>query len=103
MNADFTQAKWINPPQEFHISDKLVSITTDPHSDFWQRSYYGFRNDNAHALQIESDANFTLTAKVTFDYQDKYDQCGLVIYLDSQNWFKSANLTAFSYPSGSLI
>ena len=90
MTIDFTQAKWINPPQEFQISETHVSITTDPHSDFWQRSYYGFRNDNAHALQITSENNFTFTVKVDFDYQNMYDQAGVVIYLDSQNWFKAS-------------
>ena len=90
MTIDFTKAKWINPPQDFQISETQVSITTDPHSDFWQRSYYGFRNDNAHALQITSEENFTFTTKVEFDYQNMYDQAGVVIYLDSQNWFKAS-------------
>ena len=90
MTIDFTQAKWINPPQEFQINEHQVSITTDPYSDFWQRSYYGFRNDNAHALQVKSAENFTFTVKVEFDYQAQFDQCGVVIYLDSQNWFKAS-------------
>lgn len=90
MPLNFTQAKWINPPQEFTINTDIVSIKTDPHSDFWQRSYYGFRNDNAHALQITSEENFTFTVKVKFDYQDMFDQAGVVIYLDSQNWFKAS-------------
>lgn len=90
MTVDFTQAKWINPPQEFQIGETAVSITTDPHSDFWQRTYYGFRNDNAHALQLTSSENFTFTTRVKFEYQAQFDQCGVVIYLDSQNWFKAS-------------
>jgi len=90
MSIDFTKAKWINPPQEFRIGETVVSMTTDPHSDFWQRTYYGFRNDNAHALQLTSPENFTFTVKATFDYQAQFDQCGVVMYLDSQNWFKAS-------------
>lgn len=88
--VDFTVAKWIFEPKVSEVNPKSVSITTDPETDFWQRSYYGFRNDNAPALQIDSKENFTFTTKVSFDYQAKFDQCGLIIYLDSENWFKAS-------------
>jgi regulation of enolase protein 1 (concanavalin A-like superfamily) len=90
MNIDFSTAKWLNQPKSFEISGQSVKITTEPNTDFWQRSYYGFRNDNAHALLLKSDSNFTLTARVSFNYRTRFDQCGLIIYLDSDNWFKAA-------------
>jgi regulation of enolase protein 1 (concanavalin A-like superfamily) len=88
MNIDFTTARWINKPKRFEVTRQQVKITTEPHTDFWQRTYYGFRNDNAPALLIESADNFTFTTRVTFEYQAMFDQCGLVIYLDRDNWFK---------------
>ncbi|MBF4275518.1 DUF1349 domain-containing protein, partial [Vibrio anguillarum] len=51
---------------------------------------YGFRNENAPALLIDSKDNFTFTAKVSFTYQELFDQCGLIIYLDNENWFKAS-------------
>ncbi len=90
MNIDFSTASWMNKPNKFDITDKAVAITTDPNTDFWQRTYYGFRNDNAPALLLESDENFTLTVRVGFEYQALFDQCGLIIYLDSENWFKAS-------------
>ena len=90
MSIDFTTAKWINKPKTFEITPQLVKIVTEPNTDFWQRSYYGFRNDSAPALLIESDNNFTFTLRVTFEYQVRFDQCGLIIYLDSENWFKAS-------------
>lgn len=87
---DFMKGKWINEPGKHAVTAASVSITTEPATDFWQRSYYGFRNDNAPALQIASDQNFTFTAKVCFNYKAQFDQCGLVIYLDSDNWFKAS-------------
>ncbi|MCA9926333.1 MAG: DUF1349 domain-containing protein [Anaerolineales bacterium] len=90
MNIDFPAARWINKPGRFDITDQVVKITTDPNTDFWQRSYYGFRNDNAPALLLESSDNFTFTARATFNYQAFFDQCGLIIYLDSENWFKAS-------------
>ncbi|WED23461.1 DUF1349 domain-containing protein [Vibrio sp. JC009] len=87
---DFTKGEWIFEPKQHNVTPELVSITTEPETDFWQRSYYGFRNDNAPALQLESGENFTFTAKVSFDYQAQFDQCGLIIYLDNENWFKAS-------------
>lgn len=89
MNIDFSQGQWINPPQHSKVTPELVEIVTDPGTDFWQRSYYGFRNDNAPALLVESALNFTWTAKAAFEYRQQFDQCGLVVYLDSDNWFKA--------------
>jgi regulation of enolase protein 1 (concanavalin A-like superfamily) len=88
--ADFTVGEWTFKPKVFEVTKDKVTITTQPHTDFWQRSYYGFRNDNAPALQIQSNEYFTFTAKAQFDYQQLFDQCGLVIYLDSENWFKAS-------------
>jgi hypothetical protein len=90
MNIDFSTATWLNKPRQSEISTRSVKITTDSHTDFWQRSYYGFRNDNAHALLLKGDINFTFTAKASFEYRTRFDQCGLIIYLDSENWFKAS-------------
>lgn len=90
MSIDFSGARWLNQPHSFEISDQSVKIRTDPHTDFWQRSYYGFRNDNAHALLLEHGNNFTFSVKASFEYQGRFDQCGLLIYLDSDNWFKAS-------------
>lgn len=90
MTLDFKKATWLNKPQSFSITPDLVSLTTEAETDFWQRSYYGFRNDNAPALLLESDASFSFTTKVSFEYQTKFDQAGVIIYLDSNNWFKAS-------------
>jgi regulation of enolase protein 1 (concanavalin A-like superfamily) len=90
MSFDLSATKWLNQPKIFEISSQSVKMTTEPNTDFWQRSYYGFRNDNAHALLLESRTNFSFTAKVSFKYRTRFDQCGLIIYLDSDNWFKAS-------------
>ncbi|EMQ63145.1 DUF1349 domain-containing protein [Vibrio cholerae] len=88
--VNFTAGKWISEPKVSEVTSEFVSITTEPKTDFWQRSYYGFRNENAPALLIDSTDNFTFTAKVSFAYQQLFDQCGLIIYLDNENWFKAS-------------
>lgn len=88
--VDFTKGKWIYRPEKCRVSADSVIIETEPGSDLWQRTYYGFRNDNAPCLLLESGENFTFTTRVTFEYRHLFDQCGVVVYLDNENWFKAS-------------
>ncbi len=90
MNIDFTAGCWIHPPQHYQVTNETVEIVTDPATDFWQRSYYGFQNDNAPALQVDSAENFTFVTHVSFTYSQQFDQCGVIIYIDQDNWFKAS-------------
>jgi uncharacterized protein len=83
-------ARWRNEPAHHEVTDDTVRIVTEPHTDLWQRTYYGFRSDNAPALLLEHADNFTFTTRVQFAYRTQYDQCGLVIYLDSTTWCKAS-------------
>ena len=58
----------------------------------WQRTYYHFRNDNAPVLQIETEEKF-FSFMVKTDFKEshhRFDQCGVVMYLDSENWLKGS-------------
>ena len=90
LEFDISELTWINKPEKFEITAPKITITTDPETDFWQRTYYGFSNDNAHALTLPISQNFTFMVKTSFDYKNLYDQCGVAIYLDSDNWFKGS-------------
>lgn len=84
--------KWTRAPKQYRIDEEQVSITTDPHTDLWQRTYYHFRNDNAPLLQIETnDRYFSFVVKTDFSgSHHRFDQCGIVMYLDSENWLKAS-------------
>ena len=95
MQMDFTTATWLHEPAVADIrradeKGQTITITTEPDTDFWQRTYYGFRNDNAPALLLTSPANFSFTVRALFNYRTQFDQCGVIIYLDSENWFKAS-------------
>lgn len=83
---------WLNEPDEYYIDNEKIEIVTSEHSDLWQRTYYHFRNDNAPMLQIKSQEEyFTLTVKTSFEKAHvRFDQCGVVMYLDSDNWLKAS-------------
>ncbi len=83
--------KWIFEPKEFTINDNEITIITEPNTDFWQRTYYGFQNDNAPSLLAEiNDKYFSFTVKTEFDSKVRFDQCGVIIYQNSDNWFKAS-------------
>ena len=81
---------WINQPQQFSLENDRLTIITDPKTDFWQRTHYGFRNDNGHAFIQEMDRDFTFAVKTDFKAVNQYDQCGIILYLDPDNWVKAS-------------
>lgn len=91
MKYDATKLKWIRKPKNFKISENRIEIITEPHTDLWQRTYYHFRNDNAPVLQLEtSEKYFSFIVKTEFESKHRFDQCGVVVYLDSDNWLKAS-------------
>lgn len=84
--------RWIREPKTYKIEEDRIEITTEPHTDLWQRTYYHFRNDNAPVLQMETEEKyFSFIVKTEFtDSHHRFDQCGIVMYLDSENWVKGS-------------
>ena len=84
--------QWIREPKRYSADDKKIEITTEPHTDLWQRTYYHFCNDNAPVLQMETDEKFfSFIVKTDFSGSNhRFDQCGIVMYLDSENWLKAS-------------
>lgn len=91
MRFDCKALKWTRAPKNYSITQEKIEIVTNPHTDLWQRTYYRFRNDNAPVLQMETDEKFfSFTVKTQFDSKNRFDQCGVVMYLDSENWLKGS-------------
>ncbi len=88
---DTAKLKWTREPKNYEIGKEKIVIITSPNTDLWQRTYYGFRNDNAPALQLSTrDKYFSFTCKTQFDSKRRFDQCGIIMYLDSDNWLKAS-------------
>lgn len=87
-----TEFIWTRTPQSFNLKDGKLYVETAPHTDLWQRTYYHFRNDNAPVFQMSTDEKFfSFTVKKDFSgARRRFDQCGIVMYLDSENWLKAS-------------
>ena len=90
--VDLSAFKWTREPGGYSIDGNSLTITTAPHTDLWQRTYYHFRNDNAPVLQLRTkEQYFSFVVKTDFaKSHQRFDQCGIVMYLDSDNWLKGS-------------
>ncbi len=89
---DITKFQWIREPESYKIDSGVIEIVTKPHTDLWQRTYYHFQNDNAPVFQMETDEKyFSFVVRTEFtESHHRFDQCGIVMYLDSENWLKAS-------------
>ncbi len=91
MNFLECSPKWTRKPEQTMIGEDRVEIFTQQGTDLWARTYYGFQNDNAPVLQIETEEKFfSFIVKTEFESACRFDQCGVAMYLDSDNWFKAS-------------
>lgn len=92
MNFDVNKLQWIREPKSYVITQDKIEIVTEPHTDLWQKTYYHFCNDSAPLLQMATDEKFfSFVVKTEFlQSHHRFDQCGVVLYLDAENWLKGS-------------
>jgi hypothetical protein len=86
-----TGRDWIwyhEPKHQWHGTE--LHVATQGETDFWQGTHYGFRRDNGHCLLTNVEQDFLLSARVTTHAHKKYDQGGVLVRLDAENWLKAA-------------
>lgn len=92
--------RWLHPPARYEIADGL-HVDTAPDTDFWQRTHYGFIRDTGHALLTKVQGDFSLETQVRFAPTAQYDQCGLLLRVDAENWLKVS--TEFEHATHSRL
>ena len=92
MKLNIGNFKWTRQPESCVIKGDTIEVVTKPGTDLWQRTYYLFRNDNAPVFQMETEEKFfSFVVKTDFtESHHRFDQCGIVMYLDSENWLKGS-------------
>ncbi len=79
--------RWMCEPTSWSL-DAVLEFKTDPDTDYWQRTHYGFRRDNGHFFYTQLDGDFSLTAAFTYEQTAQYDQAGLMCRVDADTWIK---------------
>jgi regulation of enolase protein 1 (concanavalin A-like superfamily) len=80
---------WLNEPTQWSESDASLEISPNEGSDFWRITDYGFIHDNGHARLEPVDGDFTASVEITANYREQYDQAGVMIRVDAENWLKT--------------
>ena len=87
MTLNIGDFQWTREPESCVKKGDTIEVVTKPHTDLWQRTYYHFQNDNAPVLQMKTrEKFFSFIVKTDFaESHHRFDQCGVVMYLDSEN------------------
>ena len=80
--------KWLNEPRKWSRRGAGFSITANPKTDFWRKTFYGYVTDNGHLLYRPVSSDFISTVRVSGDYKSLYDQAGLMVRVDENTWMK---------------
>ncbi len=60
-----------------------------PKSDFWRITHYGFIVDNRPFYYTNRGGEFEASVKITGHYKIRFDQIGLMLRIDEENWIKT--------------
>lgn len=80
---------WFNEPTQWKIDNGKLSMFVTPKSDYWRISHYGFTVDDAPFYYAEYGGEFEAKVKISGDYKVRFDQAGMMIRIDHENYIKT--------------
>jgi hypothetical protein len=86
--ALLSRMKWLNEPASANISGDRIVVRSRRKTDFWRKTFYGYVTDNGHFFHLPVSGDFDFEARVDGQYAALYDQAGLMVRIDAQNWVK---------------
>ena len=79
---------WINEPPSHSEEGGVLRIVTGSETDWWNNTFYGFRHLNGHFRATSVTGDFSLIASFSAPYATLYDQAGVMLRVDDDNWLK---------------
>ncbi|MEX2565803.1 MAG: DUF1349 domain-containing protein [Cyclobacteriaceae bacterium] len=80
---------WMNEPGKWEENEGKLIVRTRSKTDFWRRTHYGFIRDNGHFWYITQKGETEISVKISGKYKDLYDQAGMMLRIDDENWIKA--------------
>ena len=81
---------WFNEPECWEIKDsKTMTMFVTPQSDYWRISHYGFTVDDAPFYYATYGGEFEAKVKVSGEYKTRFDQAGIMLRIDHENYIKA--------------
>ena len=81
---------WHNEPQQVRFEENGMRVTAKYRTDFWCCARYNFHKDDGHFFFNQMTGDFVCNLDWSFDNPSSYDQCGIMIRHDTDNWFKAS-------------
>lgn len=92
---------WFNEPENVVFGKDEMKITARACTDFWQSKHHGFFKDDGHLFYAAREGDFSCLVKWSASALDRFNQAGLMVRFDAQNWFKMCAVSADAQ-SGSI-
>lgn len=89
MGQSLEKMNWFNEPEKWEIKDNTLSMFVTPQTDYWRISHYGFTVDDAPFYYTTYGGEFEVKVKITGDYKARFDQMGLMLRIDHENYIKT--------------
>lgn len=81
--------QWFNEPANWSVENNVLTMDVTPQSDYWRISHYGFTVDDAPFLYTVRGGEFEVKVKISGEYKVRFDQAGLMLRIDKENYIKT--------------
>lgn len=90
MAQSLQKMNWFNEPDTWEIvNSRTFKMIVPPKTDYWRISHYGFTVDDAPFYYAMYGGEFEAKVKITGNYVTTFDQMGMMIRIDHENWIKA--------------
>ena len=80
--------QWFNEPESYTIKNGTLEMDVPAQTDYWRIAHYGFTVDDGPFLYTTVGGEFEAKIKVSGDYKVRFDQAGMMIRHDHENYVK---------------
>ena len=80
--------EWLNDPYDVAFDDYGMKVVSFANTEFWQNKEKRIHKDSGHFFFVRKNGNFDFTVKWRVEDKVKFAQCGLMMRIDENNWFK---------------
>ena len=94
----WSEGQWTRLPVSITQTNDLLKVEAAESSDWWRTTSYGFIHDDGHALLKDFPQDTSVEVSFILNFTEQFDQCGILIRSDEENWIKAAVEFSDGYP-----
>ncbi|TWP49362.1 DUF1349 domain-containing protein [Lentzea tibetensis] len=94
--------EWFNEPAKWSSGDALT-VHVEESTDFWHTTGNGVFRDNGHIYGDVVPGDCTVTATFSATLTGRFDQVGVALRIDSDNWIKTGVELVEAGPQASAV